>query len=283
MSHGIFLCEGRNDRDLLAVLLRDYFGAHFDPDLNKSKLQRDVPTHWHGLFESKFPGKRGETELGFYDPIPMPYICTWENGDSVALFEAGGETGIAETMLLLKGISNLSEILTFLGIFFDADAEEPHAKYVKMYPSLKALFDQYELNLPILPGQVSKNRTRAGAFLMPDNSNKGKLEDFLLEVASQSYPEGSQHAVTFVTSCAANEKHSKIDKKKAKIAAISAVTVKGGASRAVSLKKGEWFSRIIKPGKGEARAIRETIISPGHPSLAPILQFLTNLLSLPLA
>ena len=105
----------------------------------------------------------------------------------IAVHSAIGDSRLVETVDETRETLDLDQRfgeLTGVGIILDSDREIAVAQ---RYSDICLAMQNKGFSLPQTPGKVSEGAPRFGAFVLPDNSSTGNLEDLLLECAWLQY------------------------------------------------------------------------------------------------
>lgn len=116
--------------------------------------------------------------------VPVPLFLQNEQC-AIAIHSAVGDSRLVAT--LEETLATLdASAFTGLGIMLDSDSDKSASeRYATLHQSVQ---QELGLRMPEKAGTVSAGPTRLGAFVLPDNLNKGTLEDLLLESAALQYP-----------------------------------------------------------------------------------------------
>ena len=157
----------------------------------EKRSKEDVPEFWNVFIPTTFT-------FGVKTIIPTFFISEDEK-KSVALYIAEGDSGIVSAM---KRVKNLDyEELSAVGIVCDADDKNATSRYEEIFAKLiKGI--QSDLK-PIIEGnefeKISNNDgILFGIYVLPNNADKGILEDLLLEGANVKFPILINHAEEYI-------------------------------------------------------------------------------------
>jgi hypothetical protein len=238
-SFTYLVVEGIHDAQFLLKLLE--FGG-----FRHQIKEPDVDAFWKPLIP---PYTRTQDDL--HARVPTPFFASHDNA-SVCLQYAEGDTKIINTVeVALLQLDKKARRPSSIGIFLDADAESPALKrYTTFALKFAAKFRDLNIAMPELPGQVRKlGALKAGAFVLPDNTAPGALEDILLDCASIEYPEITSAANAYVERIeGANLEDRELkDLTKASVRAKVVVStiasvLKPGKAIQVSVKGNRWLS-----------------------------------------
>lgn len=237
----LLLVEGPHDQEFCARLLKPMgFGRIQQHEILKERLP-----YWLPLVPGKWPQKG---DLLARHPVPV--FFSKSDKQSVAIINAVGLSKLATRLGI--DLANLSILPDAIGIILDADdVGVPQKRHVELIKAIKVRPEPEaaELTFPENPGIVATGHPRCGVFVMPDNAAVGTLEDLLIEVGSQAYPELKQAAADYVGCINAVEGLTADDliefskpagQKKALVAAMSAV-LKPGKAIQVSIQDNRWL------------------------------------------
>ena len=256
MKYSFIATEGIQDVAFISKILKNlgfdrerYKRIIEDPLYEYPDTKQDtrilVNEFWHNLFPKSFPAsKDGDFTRG----VPLPWF--WSNKQNcVAVQGLGGlHKFINQFRLTLSQIS-LTDVFS-IGIILDADSNMPPADRFANFlqdvrrdiTGIPPLPDS--LSLPKTLGAIVGDAPKTGAFIFPDNTNFGTVEDLLLDCADKVYPNIKEHVGIFVKS--ENEWSADLDKDEGKEyrkpAGKQKLTVAG-------------ISSVMKPG----RAVQNTI------------------------
>lgn len=169
---GYLVVEGPHDVEFVYRLLNPY-------RLERVRLMDDVETVFRDLVPTSFPH---EGDLQKRVPVPL-FLRSASH--VIAIHSAGGDSRLAatieETMILLK-----PQQLVGLGVLLDSDKQIAAAE---RYRGIRTSMQSLGFKLPEQAGVIASGTPKLGAFVLPDNSSIGNLEDVLLECAASAYPE----------------------------------------------------------------------------------------------
>ncbi|MFM2056801.1 MAG: hypothetical protein RLY71_1186 [Pseudomonadota bacterium] len=116
--------------------------------------------------------------------VPVPLFLQNEQC-AIAIHSAVGDSRLVATLQETVEVLG-ADIFTGLGVMLDSDSDKAATE---RYDTLRqAVMQELGLSMPDQAGTVSVGPPRLGAFVLPDNLNKGTLEDLLLESAALQYP-----------------------------------------------------------------------------------------------
>jgi hypothetical protein len=151
--------------------------------------------------------------------------------DKVELREVGGKDQFKIKMPTLQkttGFNNLDAI----GIIRDADEN-----FESAFESIKGVFEKMGIQVPARPGQFSDGVPKVGIFIMPDNANKGMLENLCLNTVKDDQ---AMECVDQFINCAKELKKQPKNAAKTKAQAYLALMPEIANSVGRGAQKGYW-------------------------------------------
>lgn len=249
---GYLIVEGPHDVEFVYRLLTNF-------GMDRIILESELDDKMLPLIPRTFPHKGDLLKR-----MPVPLFVQNES-HVVAIHSAIGDSQLVSTFEENQQVLTFSE-LTGVGLMFDSDMKiGPVARYDRISRELKAKNTTFPKN----PGEVLYGNPRLGAFVFPDNANKGTLEDVLLDCAASAYTEVLQHARQYVDNTKARpiadgeDLSSPVNGKKAIVGSIATI-LRPGKSVQVSIQDNAWL-------KGRNLQL---------PRVAAVLSFLKELLDL---
>lgn len=115
--------------------------------------------------------------------VPVP-VFLQSDSHAIALHSAVGDTNLINAIEEDANAIDF-EVLTGVGIILDTDWD---VSATVRYSNIKDEMEKLGFRLPDAPGHLSAGSPRFGAYVLPDNSNSGNLEELLLECASATFP-----------------------------------------------------------------------------------------------
>jgi hypothetical protein len=200
--------------------------------------------------------------------VPVPLFLQ-SRTHAVAIHSATGDTRLIQTVEENATLLDRAS-LTGIGVVLDSDSVAPADRYLAVRDGLRVK----GYALPDGPGVVSVGTPRLGAFVLPDNTARGTLEDILLDCARHVYPTLLQIATTHVDSALGDT--SLVDDDLVEIRK-SAGRNKAIIGAMASILRPE---RAIQVSVQDNRWLRDTALA--LPRVASIQAFLMNLLEIPL-
>ncbi len=170
-KYGYLVVEGPHDVEFIYRLLSPF-------RLKRVQWDRDLDSYMQPLVPRSFP------HLGdLQKRVPVPLFLQ-SSSHAIAIHSAIGDTRLVETVEESAKLIDFN-LMTGVGIILDTDLEIPAAK---RYAEIKSGMHAKGFALADLAGGVTAGRPRYGAFVLPDNSSVGNLEDLLIECAQTAYP-----------------------------------------------------------------------------------------------
>lgn len=168
-KYGYIVVEGPHDVEFVYGLLRPF-------GLKRVQWKNDLDKIMSRLVPIKFPP---DGDLLKRVPVPLFLIS---DSHVIAVRSAIGDTRLVDT--LQEGVDRI-ELFTGVGVILDTDREIPATN---RYAAIKKGLLAKGFVLPDSPGDITAGSPRIGAFVLPDNSSDGNLEDLLIECAEAVYP-----------------------------------------------------------------------------------------------
>ena len=176
--------------------------------------------------------------------VPVPLFLQSET-HAVAIHSAVGDTRLIQTVEENANVLGSTD-LTGIGVVLDSDsALKPSERYAVIRDGLRAKGHGF----PDEAGAVSTGPPRLGAFVLPDNTSNGTLEDVLLDFARHIYPTLLATATNHVNSASGDTSLTPEDLKellkpagrhKAIVGSIASILRPGRAVQ-VSLQDNRWL------------------------------------------
>lgn len=147
--------------------------------LSRVQLLKDLDKDLEELVPRSFP-HGGDLQKR----VPVPLFLQNEQC-AIAIHSAVGDSRLVAT--LQETLATLdASAFTGLGIMLDSDSEKSASE---RYDALRQKVRQeIGLVMPDRAGTVSSDQPRLGAYVLPDNTSQGTLENLLLESAALQYP-----------------------------------------------------------------------------------------------
>ncbi|MDO3411642.1 hypothetical protein QWJ34_17905 [Saccharibacillus sp. CPCC 101409] len=250
MELSYLVVEGPHDVEVAGKVLKLH-------GFSRIKQIDDLYEYWIDLIPKNFP-----PEGDLLKRVPVPVFFQKE-GYSVAIHSAGGFSKISKMLrgTLLNLLTKNGEGLSSVGVIGDADSKPAEANFSILIEEIGD--DSVSFSSCFSPGTVIDGTPRLGIHLFPDNSNKGTLEDLLIESASVRYPELFSGAKEFVSSVAPQHRKAwgLTDEPKVIVGCIANV-LKPGKANQVSIQDNDWvskYTRELPPIKELERFLKELI------------------------
>lgn len=231
-KYGYVVVEGPHDVELVARLLSPC-------GLKRVTKESQLDSFFGKLVPHSYP-----PDGDLLKRVPVPLFLQSET-HAVAVHSAVGDTRLIQTIGENAALLDPAR-LTAVGVLLDSDSEVgPLARYSAVRDALRA--NGYPM--PDVANHVSEGPLRLGAYVLPDNSADGTLEDLLLDCAEHVYPTLLASANTHVNSASTDralEEHDLEElrkpagRKKAIIGSIASILRPGKAIQ-VSLQDNRWL------------------------------------------
>lgn len=229
--------EGPHDQAFVSRILCKLLGfSEFKGD--NSKLD-----HFWRNFIPNYP-KGGN----LYNRLDMPQIL-YNDNFSIAIYVGNGSQLISN---LRDKLSNIGDISTFFAfaIVADADNNTPDKVVKEYYEGFKEYFSHFPTEVTE-SGNVTEGspelETKAGIYILPDNSQPGVLDTLICDCGELVYPEYMQRAKEYIDKFSEEDRKKKslkwkpFDQQKAIIATVASV-LQPGATNTVTIKCDDWIS-----------------------------------------
>ncbi|MBD2443255.1 hypothetical protein H6G25_08605 [Dolichospermum sp. FACHB-1091] len=230
---------------------------------------------------SKFDGKMSELDNFWrkfipnypkggklYDRLDMPQILDNENF-SIAIYVGNGDELIKNLKAKLSDI-DISTFFAF-AIVADTDNNTPDKVVKEYHKDFKEYFPHFPTEVT-QSGNVTEGspelETKAGIYILPDNSQPGVLDTLICDCGDLVYPEYMQRAREYIDKFSEEERKKKLewkpfDQRKAIIATVASV-LRPGMTNTVTIMRDDWIS----------------IETEEIPAIKNFTEFLRNLLNL---
>ena len=173
--------------------------------------------------------------------VPVP-VFFQGSGHSLAVNSAQGDSKIVETIVETLASLGPASRLQAIGLVLDADEKHDHkTRFSQIVEDLGNKMP--ELVFPSEPGQVSGDAPRAGGYVLPDNANKGALEDLLVDCAEHFAPSLLGHAIAFVDKAEPHFEEKKSSARKKALVGCIANVYKPAKSIQTSIQDNNWVSQ----------------------------------------
>ena len=220
--------EGPHDLAFVGKVLKLLNFKEFDGE------EPNLDPFWK-KFIPTYPKKGGK----LYERLDMPAIY-FTDTLSVAIY-AGGGSSLSKNLFAILGnhLPYQKQIAAF-GIIADADHDSPNNIATKYSKDFQVYFPGF----PTVGGNVDPGDPRTGIYVLPDNSQKGVLENILCSCGEYAYPLHMEKASSYLAEFDAEHKRKwkPFDDKKALIATVVSV-LKPGKTNTVSIKDNNWISQ----------------------------------------
>jgi hypothetical protein len=245
-KYGYIVVEGPHDIEVVARLLspKGFSRVKMVGDVDEV-LRPLIPTFPHG----------GDLQKR----VPAPLFLRSDEY-YVAVHSAIGDSQLA---LRVRDSVKTLEPVAFdsVGVLLDSDRRVPVAD---RYAAITAELAGYGHRLPPNAGTVAPGSPRLGAYVLPDNSSEGNLEDLLMECAGAAYPSILASATAFIEDArddpkfcdTSGEDLSKIPVFNKAVVGAVACTLRPGKSVQVSIQDNFWLkgSNLLLP---KVKALQE--------------------------
>jgi len=228
---GYLVVEGPHDVAFSIRLLKSIF------DVQEVKNFKELEDAVRVLVPNVFPH-----DNDLLKRVPVPTFL--QNKDvCIAVHAAGGEDAIPETVGDTLGALEGENVYS-VGAILDTDSK----KSAEVRSSdLVSAFLELDIDFPHAAGDVSMGPLKKGYYILPDNKNKGTLEDLLLESGEVQYKFLLDAARVYIDSidglCTGpeyKEFRKPAGKNKALIGAVASV-LKPGKAIQNSIQDNRWF------------------------------------------
>jgi len=232
-KYGYLVVEGPHDLEFAYRLLSPF-------GFKRIQWEKDLDQFLDPLVPRKFPQDDGDLQKR----IPVPLFLQ-SDSHAIAIHSAGGDSRLTEVVQENAVYLDHSQI-TGVGILLDSDNAIP---VLDRFNSIKSAMQQLGISMPSQPGVVQPGVPRYGAYVLPDNTVQGTLEELLLETAAITYPKllasATQHIDNAIlgTDLIIDDKkgfNKPAGRKKAIIGAMASV-LRPGKSVQVSIQDNRWF------------------------------------------
>ena len=256
-KYGFVVVEGPHDVEFVYRLLSPFA-------FKRVIIESDLDPFFEPLIPREYPPD-GNLQKRMETPLFLQSTT-----HAVAVHVAGGDSRLVETVQENLSILDPAQFTCF-GTILDADLAKTSSaadRYKVIQNGMAAI--GHPLTEPA--GQITGGSPKRGAFVLPDNTSPGTLEDLLLECGYLTYPGLLASATTHVDAAAAdgtllpedlNHFKKPSGRKKALIGSVAS---------------------ILRPGKAIQTSIQDNRWVRGDnlelPKLKAVQDFLSNLLEL---
>lgn len=229
--------EGPHDQAFVSRILSKLL------DLCEFKGDNSKLDHFWRNFIPNYP-KGGN----LYNRLDMPQIL-YNDNFSIAIYVGNGSQLISN---LRDKLSNIGDISTFFAfaIVADADNNTPNQVARKYHEGFKEYFSHFPTEVT-QSGNVTEGspelETKAGIYILPDNSQPGVLDTLICGCGELVYPEYMQRAKEYIDKFSEEERKEKplewgpFDQQKAIIATVASV-LQPGMTNTVTIRYDDWIS-----------------------------------------
>jgi hypothetical protein len=170
-KYGYLVVEGPHDVEFAYRLLSPR-------GLHRVRLEVDLDPFFAPVIPRTYPP---EGDLQKRVPVPL-FLQSATH--AIAVHSAIGDTQLIETVEENALLLDVARV-TAIGVILDSDSDvSPGDRYNTVRDGLRAK----QFPFPDDAAVVAAGAPRLGAFVLPDNQNRGTLEDLLLECAQEIYP-----------------------------------------------------------------------------------------------
>lgn len=171
-KYGYLVVEGPHDIELVYRLLSPF-------GFERVRLESDLDPFWISLIPRSFP-HGGDLQKR----VPVPLFLQNQNlTHSLAIQSAIGDSRLVPSVQETMTILDRTEF-TGVGVMLDADSNiDPVDRFEEIRNELRDMGYAF----PDRAGEVKYETPRLGGFVLPDNQNRGTLEDILIDCASHGY------------------------------------------------------------------------------------------------
>lgn len=228
--------EGHHDQAFVSRILCKLLGfSKFDGKMS------ELDNFWR-KFIPNYP-KGGK----LYDRLDMPQILDNENF-SIAIYVGNGDELIQNLKAKLSDI-DISTFFAF-AIVADTDNNTPNEVAKKYHKDFKEYFPHFPTEVT-QSGNVTEGspelETKAGIYILPDNSQLGVLDTLICDCGDLVYPEYMQRAREYIDKFSEEERKEEplkwkpFDQQKAIIATVASV-LRPGMTNTVTIMRDDWIS-----------------------------------------
>ncbi len=251
MNNYIFIVEGNQDIALLYRILIDFF--EFEEIKNPKKLNSVLKK----LVKDKFPFRKGS--LNIFNEIPMFFE---KDDKQICIINANGESNLLYKLDTLFQKFDVKEIESISGFIIFADGDLKNRtekinelkKYIVVEGKRKLEYiKENSFENDSLAFSVDGVDVRANLFIFPNNNDKGRLENILLENLQNNYgclyKETISHFENLEKNCNIEWADTNSDRDKALIGCIGNIIIPSASN--VTLISNKDFGWIDKENLSE--------------------------------
>jgi hypothetical protein len=175
-KYGYLVVEGPHDVEFAYRLLSPF-------GMERVQYKNSLDEFLHPLIPKEFPPKNGDLQKR----MPIPLFLQNET-HAIAIRSATGDSQLVNVMVSSTELLTDLNAVVGIGILLDSDEQiSANQRYADIQNELIKKSQQFKLHDEL--GKVRQGKPNFGAFVLPDNTAVGTLEDLLLESASLMYPE----------------------------------------------------------------------------------------------
>lgn len=227
-KYGYQVVEGPQDVELVYGLLRPH-------GLKRVRFLADLDPYFGRLVPRSFPP---DDDLQKRVPVSL-FLQSATH--SVAVHSAIGDTRLILTIEENAVLVDTAK-LTAIGVVLDSDSSvAPGDRYAPIRDGLRAK----GYGFPDRAGDVSAGPPRLGAFVLPDNTSAGTLEDVLLDCAQHVYAGLLASATTHVDSVSGDPSLLPED--------LQELAKSAGRNKAIVVS----MASILRPGRAVQNSIQD--------------------------
>ncbi len=232
-KYGYLVVEGPHDVEFAYRLLSPF-------GFKRIQWEKDLDEFLDPLVPRKFPQDDGDLQKR----IPVPLFLQ-SDSHAIAIHRAGGDSRLTEVVQENAVYLDHAKI-TGVGILLDSDQVMPA---LDRFNGIKSAMQQLGISMPNQPGVVQPGNPKYGAYVLPDNTFQGTLEELLLETAARVYPDLLTSATQHIDNAVLGNDLTADDKKdfnkpsgrKKAIVGAMASLLRPGKSVQVSIQDNRWF------------------------------------------
>lgn len=250
-KYGYLVVEGPHDVEFCYRLLSPL-------GVKRVQYKNDLDEFLYPLIPKEFPPKNGD----LWKRMPTPLFLQNET-HAIAIRSATGDSQLVNVLISSTELLIDLNAVVGIGILLDSDTTTPaKERYAQIKKDL--LNKQFRFKLHDELGHITRENLNIGAFVLPDNSNAGTLENLLIESAKEVYPDLLVLATEYVSNskgCKLNKEELKelnkpAGKNKAIIGAMANI-MKPGKSVQVSIQDNRWVDTNIPRIKAVQNFLKE--------------------------
>lgn len=185
--YGYLVVEGAHDVEFTYRLLSPF-------GMLRVQKENELDDFFKPLIPRQYP-PQGDLQMRMATPLFLQ-----NETHALAIHSAVGDSQLINVMLDNVAILSDLNAVIGIGVLLDSDNDIPAQQ---RYQAIKQALQKKSLfRLHDEPGKIkfTDGMPNIGAFVLPDNSNPGTLEDLLLDSAAQVYPKLLAKATHYVES-----------------------------------------------------------------------------------